>query len=346
LPGSTTRTKTRSRDSIVYNALQYLDFDLIAAPGISQVNTVVQHNGFVLPCSMKIYAASVYQDSAAMVADGSSSYNVVAGIGTYVTATGARATAVGTAAGTIHTGDTITVTFTVPNSLLQAVGAVTIQTGILGQQPVANAQVIQFAYVVKATDTTAAILATSIVTAFNAGFATPLEDIVFAWNTGATGVVTFSALQAGTAANSIAITSAVTGVGATTTFAITATPFSGGTATTGVVRGVNDQYEYLGAYNFAPAGSTALSATPIFNSDMPIFNGGTTGVVNGTPGNNQQFPDNFDVIYQQGAVMTLRLVTPGANPPTNVKVILLACPIDVSVAQPSMNTFDPHLDIG
>ena len=349
MPGSTTRTKTRARDAIGYNALSILPFDTVAAPGTSAAPATVQAR-LVLPISCKIYGATIDQQAAAMVTTGTSSFNIVAGAGTYETAAGARATTFGTVAGTVHTGDVITLLFSIPNALVQAYGGPVFQTGLLGYPPVAGAQQIPFVYTIKSTDTTATIAANSIAQAFNALQTSILSDVLFANTSGASGVVNFTAMQAGTAANSIGLTSSVSGTGATTTFAINATPLAGGTATTGVVTGVNDQFEYVGAYNFAPASylAGALSATPLFNNDMPLYNqNGITGNTNGSPGNNSYWSDNFDVIYQQGTLMTLRLTTPGANPPTFVKASILYVPFDVvPVAFGEFTTFDPHNNIG
>lgn len=357
MPGSSTRTKDRGRDSIRYNALSILPFDLVAAPGVSQVPATVQARA-VLPCSVKIYGAMLDQTATAMVTSGTSTFNIVAGLGTYETAAGAYATTFGTVAGTVHTGDVITCTFGIPVALSQSVGGVVNQTGLWGFPPAAGLINIPFTYTIKSTDTTATIAANSIAQAFNAQQNSILPDILFANTSGASGVVNFTAVQAGTAQNAITLTSAVTGTGATTTFAINASPLTGGTATTGVVIGTNDQWEYNSAptsgatngYYFANASYLAgtLSATPIFATDMPIFNQhGITGNVNGSPGNNVYWSTNFDTIYQQGTVMTLRLATPGANPPTNVKASLLYVPFDVvPVAFGGFTTFDPHNDIG
>ncbi len=349
MPGSTTRTKTRARDAIGYNALSVIPFDNVAAPGSSAAPATVQAR-LVLPVSCKIMGATIDQQATTMVTSGTSTFNIVAGLGTYETAAGAYATTFATAAGTIHTGDLITLLFGIPNALVQSVGGPVFQTGVLGYPPVAGAQQIPFTYTVKSTDTTATILANSISQAFNALQNSILPDIIFANTSGASGVVNFTALQAGTAQNSITLTSSVTGTGATTTFAVNASPLAGGTATTGVVAGVNDQFEYVSSYNFAPASylAGALSATPIFNTDMPLFNQhGITGNINGSPGNNVYWSSNFDVIYQQGTIMTLRLTTPAANPPTFVKAALLLMPFDVvPVCFGGFTTFDPHNDIG
>ncbi len=346
MPGSSTKTKDRGRDSIRYNSLSILPFDVIATPGTSVASSTVQST-IILPCSCKIYGASLYQTNTSMVTTGTSTFNIVAGTGTYETAAGAYATTFGTAAGTIHTGDVITLTFGIPITLSQSVGGPVSQTGLWGFPPVGGLINLPFTYTVKSTDTTATILANSIATSFNAQQNSILPDLLFANTSGGSGVVNFTALQAGTAQNSITLTSAVTGTGATTTFAINASPLAGGTATTGVVTGVNDQWEYVAAYNFAPAGSGALGATPIFNTDMPIFNGnGITGSIAGGPGNNSYWSTNFDVIYQQGSALTLRLTTPAANAPTGVKAMVLYVPFDVvPVAFGGFTTFDPHNDI-
>ena len=346
MPGSSTKSKFRTRDSVGYNSLSILPFDAVAT-ATSQTAGTIQAR-IVLPVSCKIYGAMIDQTSTTMVTTGTSSFNVVAGAGTYVTSAGARATDFGTVAGTVHTGDTINLLFSVPNSLLVAVGAASIQTGVLGYPPVANAQQIPFSYTVQSTDTTAAITAKSICYSFNSQQNLVLNDIIFANCTGSTGVVNFTAVEAGTVANSIGLTSSVTGTSATTTFAINAASFASGTATTGTVIGVNDQFEYTGVYNFAPASylAGALSATPIFNNDMPIFNGhGIQGNVNGSPGNNIYWADNFDVIYQQGTLMTLRLVTP-ATGPAAVKCSLLYVPFDIIPSKDGFTSFDPNNHIG
>jgi len=232
--------------------------------------------------------------------------------------------------------------FTVPQSLITAVGGPTTQPGILGFPPVAGSQQIPFVYIVKSTDTTATILAASIIVAFNA-CKNYLSDIVYAWNAGNT-LVNFTALQAGTVANSITLVAAVTtnptpgSAAATTTFVVNALNFVNGTATTGVVPGINDQWEYTGTYNYAPAGSGTLAATPIFNTDMPIF-------LN-VPGGMAYWSSNFDVIYQQGTTITLRLTVPATPTLTNLKVVILAMPIDVLPQNPTFYTFDVHNDIG
>jgi hypothetical protein len=352
MPGSNTRTKFRTRDAIGYNALSILPMDAIAAPGINQVAGTIQGPNFatILPVSCKIIGATIYQNSTTMVTNGTSLFNVAAGFGTYETAAGVHASDFGTAGGTVHTGDVITLVFNIPNAIVQSLGGPVFQTGVLGFPPIAGGQQIPFVYTVKSTDTTATILANSIAQSFNSQQLSILPDVCMANTSGASGVVNFFCMEAGTAQNSIQLFSSVTGAGATTTFAINALNFSGGTATTGVVTGVNDQFEYVGMYNFAPASylAGALSATPLFNTDQPLFNGhGITGNINGSPGNNQYWADNFDVIYQQGTAMTLRLITPAANPPTNVKCNLLYMPFDVvPVAFGGFLTFDPHNDIG
>lgn len=355
MPGSSTRTKTRSRDSIVFNALDLIPLTNLASITTAQAPTVIQ-DGFNLPMSAKILGAAVYYASIG-APDGTYTFNIVAGTGTYETAAGTYATNFGTAGGTVQTGDVITFLFTVPQILLTAVGAPTLQPGLLGYPPVAGSQQIPFVYIVKATDTTATVLAASIIAAFN-GSKNAVADVIYAWGAG-TAVVNFTTLQTGNAAttpahvpvlpaaadeNAITWVASVTtnptpgSPAATTTFVVNALTFAGATDTTGVVVGVNDQFEYTGKYNYAPATSAALGATPIFNSDMPIF-------LN-VPGGMCYWSSNFDTIYQQGTTITLRMTVPATPTLTNFKVVILAFPIDVLPQTPTFYTFDVHNDIG
>jgi hypothetical protein len=344
MPGSTTKSKARTRDSIVYNGLDMVPFTNIVSAA-TQVPATIQ-DALNLPVSCKILGAAVYYKTIGSTS-GTYTFNVVAGVGTYETAAGTYATDFGTVAGTVQTGDVITMIFTVPNLLINAVGGPITQSGILGFPPVAGSQQIPFVYTVKSTDTTATVLAASIIAAFNASKLF-LADIVYAWNAGNT-LVNFTTLQCGNnitqqnAANAITLVAAVTtnptpgSPAATTTFVVNALTFAGDTFTTGVVPGINDQFEYTGAYNFAPAGSGTLAATPIFNTDMPIFLEPQGGMC--------YWSSNFDVIYQQGSTLTLRLTAPGTAI-TNFKVTLLLFPVDVLVPNPTFFTFDPHNDIG
>lgn len=329
MPGTSTRTKTRQRDSVGFQTLQMLPFTLIASLGANVANTTIQDTIF-LPCSAKILGAYAGY-STLTAATGTHRFNVVAGVGTYVTATGGYATDFLTVA-TPATGDIVNINISVPATLLQTIGAVGFQPGVLGNPPVAGNIMFPLRYTVLSTDTTATILAASITTYINQQKA--LNQVIFA--NSAAGVVNTTALQPGTSANSITLTTSVTGAGGTTSVA-NAAAFAGGTATTGTVIGVNEQSEYTGTMAFAPAGAGALGATPIFNSDMPLF----------TPpiGQNPWSVSNFDVIYQQGTPLTLRVVTPGGGATTNLRVTVLIQPFDVLGPNPTFNTFDPHLDI-
>ena len=359
MPGTTTRTKTRSRDSIGFNKIKTLIFDSIASVPISQVPATVQ-GAFMLPCACKVMGAAAYYTTIGSTS-GSFGFNIVAGTGTYETTAGGRGI-VNITMGTPHTGDLVTITFQVPNALMLANGVPTTYEGILGQIASPSKLPLVFQYQVKATDTTATALATSITQAFNSSqfnsvqAHTVINNILFAWNV-AGAIVSFSGLQANVLLNSINVASKVTGAGATTTATVGTATITGASSPTGVVPGVNAQFEYTGrnsgttnlvgtytnldvaqyGYNFAPAGSGTLAATPVFSADMPLF----TPVV----GNSVYWPTNFDVIYQQGTIMTLRLITPTAAPLTNIKIKLLISPFDVAPPNPTFRTFDPHNDI-
>jgi hypothetical protein len=348
MPGSSTRTKMRVRESIHYNRFLKLDFDLIPTVPVSQVPATIQA-AIMLPVSCKILGAAIYYGTIGLVS-GATRFNIVAGVGTYETVAGLYGADIVTF-GTPHTGDIVTLFFQIPNALLTANGVPTSYTGMLGNQVNPNTTTLPFAYQVQSTDTTATILAASIATAFNGAtsqviFMTPpnnsvANDIVFAYATGAT--VSFGALQPGNSAattalvNSIGITSSVTGTGATTTASVANPTITGATTTTGVTLGINDMFEYTGQYIFAPAGSGTLGATPIFSSDMPLFAPSV--------GSNVYWSSNFDVIYQQGSIMTLRLTTPGITAGTNFKAKMLIMPVDVAAPNPTYNTFDPHNDV-
>ena len=339
MPGSTTRAKTRSRDSVHFNRIKTLIFDRIASVPISQVPGTVQ-SALMLPCTCKVVGAAAFYTSIGAT-NGTFGFNVVAGTGTYETTPGGRGI-VNITMGTPHTGDLISFVFQVPNALLTANGVPTTYSGILGVPVSPNSTTMVFPYQVKSTDTTATILATSITQAFNGSqfnsilTTSPINDILFAWNV-ASSLVSFSGLQASTTLNSIGVTTIVTGAGATTTASVGTPTITGGSNTTGVVPGVNCTFEYTGVYPFAPAGSGTLGATPIFNADMPFF----TPVV----GNSVYWPSNFDVLYQQGSIMTLRLITPTGAPLVNVKIKLLVSPFDVAPPNPTFPTFDVHNEI-
>ena len=126
---------------------------------------------------------------------------------------------------------------------------------------------------------------------------------------------------------------------ATGTATITASgTFASGTNTTGVTAAVNDQYEYIGAYNFVPASSAALGSTPIFSADMPIV------PVLPYVGTAPRTSTNWDAIYQQGTQMTLRIIGTTLTY-TNFVCAMMVIPFDVPVSNPTLNTFDPNLDI-
>ena len=353
MPGSTTRTKTRSRDSINYNALQIVPFTTIAASiGAGVANTTVQDTIY-LPFTCKIMGA--YAGYTAIgAATGTHQFNVVTGTGTYMTAVGTSATTTLVVGGTVHTGDVLTANIFIPNTLLQTVGVPGIQTGVLGNPPVAGATQFTATYTVQSTDTTLTLAATGLAKAINS--LPGLNDLIFANNT--TGTINLTALSAAitsannTLFNSISYTAGVTGTSATTTLTASGT-LSGGTATTGVTPGVNDLFEYQGAlvtpivgggtntgsgitfyngYNIAPAG------TPLFNSDIALF---------APPqGQNPWFASNFDVIYQQGQALTLRVTTPASTGSiSNLRVNLAVVPFDIAPSYSQFNTFDPHQEI-
>jgi hypothetical protein len=323
MPGSTTKTKSRSRDSITYAALQMTGFDTVAAVAISQTANLIQAQ-FMLPYTCKIFAAA----PSFTAFTGPATFNVVAGTGTYETAAGAYAATTSTISGTVAAGYVYTSNFQIPFALAQSIGIPAINTlGILGN-PLNPLAVTIPVVIVAGAAATATSVAAQFVLAINTN--PVLNNLIYAAN--AAGVITYTAVQAGTALNTFTVLSGAVGAGS----AITATStFAGGTATTGVVVGVNDQFEYNGTTNFAPAGAGALGATPIFNTDMPLFAP--------TPGGNAWMSSNFDVVYQQGSIMTLRVVTGGAQTITNFKVMLALMAHDPTPQLPSFNTFDPHV---
>jgi len=287
----------------------------------------------VLPFSCKIFNASITQGISTYTAASGANFNIVAGTGTYETAAGVNSSTTQTISGTVASGYTYTTIFYFPISLLQSIGAPGINTiGILGGAVVAGQIPVP---VTITTNATTGASATTAAAAFAAAInLTPvLNQLIYA--SSSAGVLTYTALQAGTTMNSATYTGSSTGASS----AITASgSFASGTATTGVVPGVNDQFEYTGSYNFAPAGSGALGATPIFNADMPII------PVNPGPGANPYNATNFDVIYQQGTILTLRIIGTTLTY-TNLVACVGLMPFDVRPQAPTYNTFDPHLDI-
>ena len=342
MPGSTTRAKTRNRDSVNFNNLQIVPFAPISTTTTSQTAGTIQA-AFTLPCSAKIIGAHINQGISTYTAASGAFFNVVAGIGTYETTAGVQSSVTATIAGTPAAGNVLTVTFYVPLALAQSIGLseANYSTGILGIPVVAGAMPLTVQLTLNATTgVSATTAAAALVAAINTGgsganaTASPGLDSLI-WASNAAGVVTFHAMQAGTAFNSVTYVASAAGGGATITASGT---FASGTATTGVTPAVNDQYEYIGAYNFVPSGSAALGATPIFNADMPIL------PVLPLQGYNGYWASNFDAVYQQGTQMTLRIIGTTLTY-TNLVCTLMVMPFDVAVPNPTLNTFDPHLDI-
>lgn len=346
MPGSSTRTKTRDRDSVGFNKLQIVPFLPISSAAASQTGNTIQA-AITLPFSCKILGASINQGISTYTAATGANFNVVAGIGTYETAAGVRSTITATVAGTIASGQVLTVVFYVPLALAQAIGVsqANYSIGLLGIPVVAGAIPMSVQVTLNATTgASATTAATAIVAAINSNgnvasalgpcsISPGLSQLIFASN--AAGVITFSSVQASTAFNSVTYIASATG-----TATITASgTFASGTNTTGVTAAINDQYEYVGAYNFAPSSSAALGATPIFNADMPIL---PVLPFAGTP---PRISSSWDAVYQQGTQMTLRIIGTTLTY-TSLVCAMMVVPFDVLVPNPTLNTFDPNLDLG
>jgi len=332
MPGSTTRTKSRVRDSAVFNSLQFETIGPVAAIGAAVTGATVQAQ-IILPCSAKIYGAMPTYTAIASIL-GTHFFNIVTGSGTYETTNGTIATQSLTVAGPV-TGNVLTWSVAIPQSILLALGIQPIGfAGSPGIATVANGNVqFNFSYTVKSTDTTATILAASMIAYMTAtlGF----NAVLFANQ--AAGVITIGSFNTGTQYNSITTTGA-SSTGATT-IAFGGATLAGGTATTGYTAvGTNDLFEYTGANVFAPPG------TPVFASDMALVEP-APGTM--TQGQNPYVPASYDVIYPQGTVLTLRAVTPASTGSiTNLGVTLLLACFDVKPPQPTYNSFVPQLDIG
>lgn len=320
--GTETRGKVRDPDGLIFNGIQYIYFDNVAAVAANVAGTVIQAS-LPLPSTCKIFGAmAAYTAINTFV--GTHFFNVVLGNGTYETTNGVVATVPGTVAGTIHTGDTIVMTWSVLASLVQSVG------GPAPYSPV----IFTVQYTVKSTDTTATLVAAGLVGAFNS---TEVLNALFCANNAA-GVVSFTAIECGTVYNGVTYTAIVTGTGVTTTFTASGTTASGTN---------NSGYNAIGPNNVMPIGqapSYAVANTSIFSADQALLNPapGTT-----LPG---QFPYTtalFDTLYPQGQILTLRAITPvSTGSITNLKVGLAIAAYDPIASHPNVTAFDPNQDIG
>ena len=206
MPGSSTRTKTRGRDSVGFNNIQIVPFSPISSSAASQTAGTIQA-AIMLPFSCKILGASINQGISTYTAASGANFNVVAGTGTYETAAGTRSSITATIAGTIASGQVITVVFYVPLALAQAIGVSesNYSTGILGIPVVAgNIPFVVSVTLNATTGASATTAAAALVAAINSGgnsnsqagprSASPgLNSLIFASN--AAGVVTFSSFR-------------------------------------------------------------------------------------------------------------------------------------------------------
>lgn len=321
MPGSETKAKGRTPGQLGFNNATYLPFDNVAAIGASVVGTVIQAS-LPLPSTCKIYGAMAAYTAIAATT-GTHFFNVVLGNASYETTNGALATVSGTVAGAIHTGDTIVMTWSVSAALVGSVG---------GPTP-ASPIIFTVSYQVKSTDTTATLVATGLAGAFNG---TEILNALFFANTAA-GVVNFTSIGCGTIYNGVTFTAIVTGTAVTTTFTASGTTASG-TNNTG--------YATIGPNNTVPIGegpSFAAQGTPIFDTDQALFALAPGTTLQG------QFPYttyDFDTLYPQGSVLSLRAITPAGGSITNFKVGLLVSPYDPINSHPNVTAFDPNQDIG
>jgi hypothetical protein len=146
----------------------------------------------------------------------------------------------------------------------------------------------------------------------------------------AAGVISYTANDYGTAYN---LTPTSTGGSGDT---VTAAASTGGVAINAAPTvAAPDGFWLTGAHNFAAAGNA------LFPKDQPI--------APNAPSIGQYFPvpiDQFDVLYQQNQVLTLRVYTLTSTTLTNLKVALLLKPFDVIATHPSNRVnFQPALHI-
>lgn len=321
MPGSETKAKFRTPGALGFNSGSWAFFDNVAAVGASVVGTAIQQS-LPLPCTCKIYGAMVAY-TAIGATTGTHFFNIVLGNASYETTNGALSTVPGTVAGTIHTGDTIVMTWSVAAALVGSVGGPTPATPII----------FTVSYTVKSTDTTATLVALGVCNAFNS---TEILNALFFANQAA-GVVNFTSIGCGTIYNGVTYTAIVTGTAVTTTFTASGTTASG-TNNTG--------YATIGPNNTIPIGqgpSFAAQGTPIFDTDQALF-----AVAPGTTLQGQ-FPYttfDFDTLYPQGSVLSLRAITPAGGSITNFKVGLLIAPYDPINSHPNVTAFDPNQDVG
>jgi hypothetical protein len=299
--------KTRSPDSLLYDALFQVSFDAQASIAASQAtSTVVSQLPLTVSC--KIMAATVTYSASV---SGGALFNIVVGGGTYEGTT---------TAGVVSRG-----TFTITGAPLTGQNNTYTMNGIA----IACPQTTGNSVTQQAVADIAVLNAAAFSSTANAwvGTTTP-EGYAFS---NAAGVITYTALGYGPAYNITPTVNAGAGGDAVAVVASTGGVLPNPVPTVAQ----SDQFWLSGAHNFAAAG----------NSVYPF----DQGIQPGYPYVAQYFPvptPQFDVLYQQGQVLTLRMYTPTSATLTNFKVALLLKTLDVIETHPSnLNNFAPVRDI-
>jgi hypothetical protein len=299
----TTTHKTRSPDSILYDAIAHYPFDLVASVGTSTPVTTVQGQ-LPLAVTSKIMAVTI---SYASMNGGGALFNLVVGGGVYEG---------GTTAGVIGKG-----TFTITGSPLTGQNnTYTMNSVVIACPQTTGNSVTQQA----AADTIILNNAAGLSPAANAwANTTTPEGYSFS---AAAGVITYSANAYGPVYD---ITPTVTTGSGGDAIAVAA-------ATGGVLPNPMptvaqpDQFWLTGGRNYAATGNAVFATDQSIQSGFPYaaqFFGNPT--------------DQFDVLYQQGQDLTLRVYTNASTAITNLKAVALVKPLDVDNTHPVRTNFSP-----
>jgi len=298
-----TLAKKRTPKSIVFNTNSPDLFPPITL-GASVVSTTVQAR-YILPCSAKCMGVISYASAVGATLPLSNLFNIAIGEGAYQTGATAVACTTALTVAAPSTGNVLTISLQIPGT---------------APTPV-------FFYTVKSTDTTATILANSMVAAWNqtifavaASGGIPLNKLVGAWNQAGAGTINFTFLYTTPVSNGVILVGSSSG---TTTITASAT-FAGGAASTGITIPPTDTVETNAVYNFGSLGQALFSSDKVIGAAAP----GAFGVFYEV--------DAWDSILAQGTNLTLRATTGVGAAVTNWNVGLIVVPYDPQPTKPEL----------